>query len=831
MAELEKSEKSEKSESETVKWNIRYSVFDVARKSVVLARLNQTAHSARSSVLKGAHGIQDAILGVDSQTPQNAEEDDSDDSDAPLEKLSRKEMKQRIRKSFADERQAQRLVIITKSLEEMENDPILGMQIWKILGVSKLFEKMVYQKNLNKSAPPEYPGAHKLATSMQFELLMGCFILLNALTIGWSTFFDDDDVKPSILAASEHIFTLLFIVEWFIRIMAHTWVWMFEWPNACDTFLVWIGGAMVTWILVPAGADGTALKMLTALRILRLVRVVRVIRLHPLFKDLWCLVQGLTSSLRLVLWFYVIVGTVHFMFAIAMMETLQVYTTDDEVVAEWFGDVLSSMFTLFQIMTYDSYSGIVRHLMKEMEVVPLVLIFAFIGIAAIVLFNLMTAIVVDIAFQAREKDEEAVVAMQKVELKKKMARMKQMFKEMDEDNSGYLTKAEFTDVLDDPTFVQQMKIFDIEIHELGDVFKIMDDGDGKVSADEFCDGMQKMAGPPNSAMMYKCNRVTQKCGKNADKLANRMDDIADDDRLFTHLDRSKDDMMGIMAKCADIIVALNALGVRQMARDIRKTGLLPRAHDPNEKEIGNDVPKEEAALQKMYRKRLAQKRLDEAEGAEREQLEQLTKGLWAQGALDPEEEERRKKELEEEQARKRKRERREGKPRSKGITKRRSSLAAMPNVCRTPEVPSWAAQNWSKLDLSFDVTAHYCPPAVPPVVAPPPTPPPEAPPAPPVEELPSPMVIDSEAEKVPNLITEMQRQEGRRPAMDEGKRVEPAPPTEPFQTMPPAPLGPPTAFQRGQPPPLPPVPASLPTRPPAPREAPSALRPRWAPSS
>merc|ERR1719316_1375581 len=152
-----------------------------------------------------------------------------------------------------------------------------------------------------------------------------------------------------------------------MRITAFTWVWIFELWNFCDALLVWVGGVLVVWVLIPLQVDISSIRMFTALRILRIARLCRILRLMPEFRELWILVQGLTDSLRFMIWMYVIGGTVHFMFAIAVMEWIG-YSPDfrnDSTVQEWFGTLLGSMFTLFQIMTFDSYSVILRHVMVE----------------------------------------------------------------------------------------------------------------------------------------------------------------------------------------------------------------------------------------------------------------------------------------------------------------------------------------------------------------------------------------------------------------------------------------------------------------------------------
>merc|ERR1719235_3035616 len=131
------------------------------------------------------------------------------------------------------------------------------------------------------------------------------------------------------------------------------------------------------------------------------------------------------------------------------------------------------MFTLFQIMTFDSWSGIVRVVIFPVPT-SLIIFSIFIGLGSIVLMNLITAIVVENAFAAAAADAEAVHHMQEEKKNAVTAQLLVMFQDLDEDQSGFLTKEEFTDVLDDPVFIQKMKTLDLELEDLPDLFDMFD---------------------------------------------------------------------------------------------------------------------------------------------------------------------------------------------------------------------------------------------------------------------------------------------------------------------------------------------------------------------
>merc|ERR1719446_503515 len=97
-----------------------------------------------------------------------------------------------------------------------------------------------------------------------------------------------------------------------------------------------------------------------------------------------------------------------------------------------------------------------------------------------------------------------VVARAKAQAESKTKdELKLMFEDLDEDQSGALSIEEFLECLDDFAFVRKMKLLDIDLEELPDIFEILDDGDGQVDQDEFIQGMMKMQGPAMSGEMLK----------------------------------------------------------------------------------------------------------------------------------------------------------------------------------------------------------------------------------------------------------------------------------------------------------------------------------------
>ena len=96
---------------------------------------------------------------------------------------------------------------------------------------------------------------------------------------------------------------------------------------------------------------------------------------------------------------------------------------------EWFGTIGNSMYTLFQIMTLESWSmGIVRPVMKEFPLAWLFFV-PFILVTTFAILNLFIGIIVD-AMQQISKDGSQEEKKTEIDLQKKIISMEIQLKEI-----------------------------------------------------------------------------------------------------------------------------------------------------------------------------------------------------------------------------------------------------------------------------------------------------------------------------------------------------------------------------------------------------------------
>jgi len=198
-------------------------------------------------------------------------------------------------------------------------------------------------------------------------------ILINAVVLGIET---DEDIMAAfggIIHFIDVTILCIFVVEIVLRLAAHR-LQFFRDPWSVFDFIV-VGIA-----LVPASGPFEVLRALRVLRVLRLLTMVPSMR--RVVAGMLKAVPGLGS-----------VGAImSIIFYVAAVMATNLF---GDKFPEWFGSIGASFYTLFQIMTLESWSmGIVRPIM---EVYPYAWAFflPFILIATFVILNLLMAVVVN----------------------------------------------------------------------------------------------------------------------------------------------------------------------------------------------------------------------------------------------------------------------------------------------------------------------------------------------------------------------------------------------------------------------------------------------------
>lgn len=212
-------------------------------------------------------------------------------------------------------------------------------------------------------------------------------IVVNAITLGLETSDRVMAVAGPALHLFDKIVLAIFTIEVLVKLVVYRGHFHKDPWNLFDL-------GVVTVALLPATGGLAVLRSLRILRVLRLVSAVPSMR--RIVGALLAAVPGISS----------IVGLLMLVFYVFSVMATKLF--GDEF-PQWFGSIGESAYSLFQIMTLESWSmGIVR---PVMEIYPLAWMYfvPFILLTSFTVLNLFIGIVVDAMQRQHSADEEAVL--------------------------------------------------------------------------------------------------------------------------------------------------------------------------------------------------------------------------------------------------------------------------------------------------------------------------------------------------------------------------------------------------------------------------------------
>mmetsp|Transcript_52121 Transcript_52121/g.137896 ORF Transcript_52121/g.137896 Transcript_52121/m.137896 type:complete len:409 (-) Transcript_52121:15-1241(-) len=278
------------------------------------------------------------------------------------------------------------------------------------------------------------------------------------------------------------------------------------------------------------------------LRLMRIARLARLARLLRLFRELYLVVTTLAACLRALAWVGVLLATLTYGFGIFLVIALEDWddSFDDGhpfavlVKSTYFGNVLlptyettrevcagdpvfnetlqelvvpcttlvtpakgAAVFTLFQIITLDGWSDIVRPLMhREPWLLPFILFFLVFGAYGVM--NIVVGVVVS---NTLEQSQQRQQSQQQVMLNKQrvvLTALKDFFMACDFDGSGTLDLEELKSAFDNPVIARAFRQLDIPASDVEELFRALDvDDSGDITFDEFINGCMRLKSPPD----------------------------------------------------------------------------------------------------------------------------------------------------------------------------------------------------------------------------------------------------------------------------------------------------------------------------------------------
>ena len=238
-------------------------------------------------------------------------------------------------------------------------------------------------EHIEKTATDLRSRGRTLVEDPRFSIFISAVIGVNAVTLGLETSPTAMQLAGPLLLTVDRIALAIFVIEITLKLFVHRLDFFRKGWNLFDFAIVGVA-------LMPSSG---AFSVLRALRILRALRLLSVVpQMRAVIQALLSAVPGMGA----------IVAVLFLVFYIASVMATKLFGAE---FPDWFGSIGASMYSLFQIMTLESWSmGIVR---PVMEVKPWAWAFfvPFIVVTSFAVLNLFIALIVN-SMQTLNEEEE-----------------------------------------------------------------------------------------------------------------------------------------------------------------------------------------------------------------------------------------------------------------------------------------------------------------------------------------------------------------------------------------------------------------------------------------
>ncbi|CAE8625138.1 unnamed protein product [Polarella glacialis] len=356
-----------------------------------------------------------------------------------------------------------------------------------------------------------------------YESASVVLILLNALLIGVSCQVTANLAKqsadmnlpapgePPVLTVLGAVFNIIFLIDLILRWASVGFGEFFRgrdvsW-NIFDVFIVLMGiiDVLLEIVSVMGGfkLSNGSLSSLRVLRVCRIVRIIKVIRVLRFFRELRIMISSILHSGKSLMWIFFVLGTLFFLFGISFTQATIEYLDRPEMwhdpgnaqLIEKYSSLGSSITTLYMSMSGGVSWGEAYFCL---EVLPLQYSFLFLVYITGTIFavlNVVTGVFVESATSFSRADAEALISDEMHQKIAYLDSMKDLFHEMDEENTGLLTWQSFQEHLASERVVSYLSALKLDVKDARKLFTVLDHHHrDAISLDEFMTGCYDVHG-------------------------------------------------------------------------------------------------------------------------------------------------------------------------------------------------------------------------------------------------------------------------------------------------------------------------------------------------
>jgi len=376
--------------------------------------------------------------------------------------------------------------------------------------------------------PARSGWAYDLLESRAFRFLSAAVIVVNAVVVTWLTDWSLRNSGKNMPPGFELVdlgFLLFYAMEIGLKFYVHGGYFFCNdnssW-NIFDLLLVIFSSFDVaaTWPSAHQDDKETPPNNLGYMRVFRMfkfAKILRTIRIISFVRELSMMLESFRQCVIAMFWGLVLLLFLLYVFALVFAQGVasfvatqslmldQAELDDFELPLISFGSVWTAMESLYMAVTGGNDWSLYYDACKIMGSFYPGVFLAYTFLFIFALFNILTGVFVERAVAAAMPDREELIAMERKKIMKQVEELRALFKALDTDGSGKLSREEFMHDMQDSRIVSYMHTLGLDMHDAERFFEIVSDKlhDQEVDIDTFIEHCLAMRGTATAMDMHR----------------------------------------------------------------------------------------------------------------------------------------------------------------------------------------------------------------------------------------------------------------------------------------------------------------------------------------
>mmetsp|Transcript_13335 Transcript_13335/g.30413 ORF Transcript_13335/g.30413 Transcript_13335/m.30413 type:complete len:573 (+) Transcript_13335:55-1773(+) len=373
---------------------------------------------------------------------------------------------------------------------------------------------------LKAAQPRELTKFQIVVSSLGFEMLSAILILLNTavlameiqfqgIEIGYRLGFDNytesaQQVWPGYVGTFdvlEVIFSIIFALELLLRVSADP-------SRAYRSFFIWLDFLLVAFsffeLFRKALSHDSVIfnpTMIRLVRLLRVARVVKMVRSLRALDSLYLIMRSIQASIGALIWSFILLLLLQVSMGMLLFQLIRGYfdaetASQEELevkkeVFSYFGTFYRTIITMFEI-TLANWAPSCRLLIDNVSEWYGLFYILYRCMFCFAVVKVIAAVFINETNRVTASDAEIALIQNRKVHSKYLNKLRDRFLSLDTSGDGYLAWPEVEAALNDEETKAWLDAMDLQVSDLEELFIVFDDGDGKISLDEFIRGVTRM---------------------------------------------------------------------------------------------------------------------------------------------------------------------------------------------------------------------------------------------------------------------------------------------------------------------------------------------------